>query len=58
MEDKGYKDKKEFICTGCGCTEMATKFASQKTFLCKKCKENGSAGQSKIRRNGITEKSS
>lgn len=41
MEDKGYKDKKEFICTGCGCTEMATKFASQKTFLCKKCKENG-----------------
>lgn len=38
-QDKGYGDKKEFICTGCGKTILATKFASQKTIKCDECKE-------------------
>lgn len=39
--DKGYKDTKEFICTGCGKTIILTKFASQKTCKCEECKKNG-----------------
>lgn len=39
-QDKGYSDKKEFICTGCGKTIVATKFASQKTIKCDECKAN------------------
>lgn len=39
VQDKGYADKKEFICTCCGKTIMATKFASQKTIKCDECKE-------------------
>lgn len=39
-EDKGYQDKKEFICTACGGTVLATKFASQKTIKCDDCKAN------------------
>lgn len=38
-QDKGYADKKEFICTACGKTIMATKFASQKTIKCDECKD-------------------
>lgn len=38
--DKGYKDTKEFICTGCGKTIVLTKFASQKTCKCTECKAN------------------
>jgi DNA-directed RNA polymerase subunit M/transcription elongation factor TFIIS len=38
--DKGYKDTKEFICTGCGKTIVLTKFASQKTCKCDECKAN------------------
>lgn len=37
--DKGYKDMKEFICTGCRKKIMLTKFASQKTCRCDECKE-------------------
>lgn len=37
--DKGYGDKKMFICTGCGKEIMLTKFASQKTCKCDECKE-------------------
>ena len=39
-EDKGYKDTKEYICTGCGKTIILTKFASQKTCRCDECKAN------------------
>lgn len=39
VKDKGYGDKKEFICTCCGKTVLATKFASQKTIKCDECKE-------------------
>lgn len=39
-DDKGYKDTKEFICTGCGKTIVLTKFASQKTCKCDECKAN------------------
>lgn len=39
-DDKGYKDTKEFICTGCGKKIVLTKFASQKTCKCDECKEN------------------
>jgi DNA-directed RNA polymerase subunit RPC12/RpoP len=39
-DDKGYKDTKEFICTGCGKKIILTKFASQKTCKCDECKEN------------------
>ena len=38
IDDKGYKDTKEFICTGCGKTIVLTKFASQKTCRCDECK--------------------
>lgn len=38
--DKGYGDKKLFICTGCGKEIMLTKFASQKTCKCDDCKAN------------------
>lgn len=38
--DKGYKDTKEFICTGCGKKIILTKFASQKTCRCDDCKTN------------------
>ena len=38
-QDKGYGDKKLFICTGCGKEIMLTKFASQKTCKCDECKE-------------------
>lgn len=40
MADNGYKDTKVFICTGCGCEVVATKFASQKSIKCQTCKEN------------------
>lgn len=40
MSDKGYKDTKEFICTGCGKKIILTKFASQKTCRCDECKAN------------------
>lgn len=41
MEDnKGYKDTKTFICTGCGKEIILTKFASQKTCRCDDCKNN------------------
>lgn len=40
-DDKGYKDTKEFTCTGCGKTIVLTKFASQKTCKCDECKKNG-----------------
>lgn len=40
-DDKGYKDKREFTCTGCGKKIMLTKFASQKTCKCDECKANG-----------------
>lgn len=40
MSDKGYKDTKEFTCTGCGKKIILTKFASQKTCRCDECKEN------------------
>lgn len=33
-------DMKEFICTGCEDVIMLTKFASQKTCRCQKCKDN------------------
>lgn len=39
-DDKGYKDTKPFICTGCGKTIILTKFASQKTCKCDECKAN------------------
>lgn len=39
-DDKGYKDTKEFICTGCGKKIILTKFASQKTCKCDECKAN------------------
>ena len=39
-QDKGYKDTKEFICTGCGKTIVLTKFASQKSCRCDECKQN------------------
>lgn len=39
-DDKGYKDTKDFICTGCGKTITLTKFASQKTCRCNDCKIN------------------
>ena len=39
-DDNGYKDMKEFTCTGCGKKIMLTKFASQKTCKCDECKEN------------------
>lgn len=38
--DKGYADKKIFICTGCGKEILLTKFASQKTCKCDECKAN------------------
>lgn len=37
--NKGYADKKAFICTACGKEIMLTKFASQKTCKCDDCKE-------------------
>ena len=40
MDDKGYKDTKEFICTACGKKIVLTKFASQKTCKCDECKAN------------------
>lgn len=39
-DDKGYKDTKEFTCTGCGKKIILTKFASQKTCRCDDCKNN------------------
>lgn len=39
-DDKGYKDTKEFVCTGCGKKIILTKFASQKTCKCDECKAN------------------
>lgn len=39
-DDKGYKDTKEFTCTGCGKKIILTKFASQKTCKCDECKAN------------------
>lgn len=39
-DDKGYKDTKEFTCTGCGKKITLTKFASQKTCRCDECKAN------------------
>jgi hypothetical protein len=39
VQDKGYGDKKLFICTACGKEIMLTKFASQKTCKCDECKE-------------------
>ena len=39
-DDKGYKDTKTFICTGCGKEIVLTKFASQKTCKCDECKKN------------------
>lgn len=39
-QDKGYGDKKMFICTGCGKEILLTKFASQKTCKCDVCKAN------------------
>lgn len=39
-DDKGYKETKEFICTGCGKKIILTKFASQKTCKCDECKVN------------------
>lgn len=39
-DDKGYKDTKEFTCTGCGKKIILTKFASQKTCKCDECKTN------------------
>lgn len=38
VQDKGYGDKKQFICTACGKEIMLTKFASQKTCKCDDCK--------------------
>ena len=40
VQDKGYGDKKQFICTACGKEIMLTKFASQKTCKCDDCKAN------------------
>ena len=40
VDDKGYKDTKIFICTGCGKEIVLTKFASQKTCKCDECKKN------------------
>lgn len=40
MDDKGYKDTKEFTCTGCRKKIILTKFASQKTCRCDDCKAN------------------
>lgn len=40
-KEDGYKEMKDFICTGCGKTIRLTKFASQKTCRCEKCKELG-----------------
>jgi hypothetical protein len=40
MDNKGYKDTKEFLCTGCGKKIILTKFASQKTCKCDECKAN------------------
>lgn len=40
MSDKGYKETKPFMCTGCGKKIMLTKFASQKTCRCDDCKNN------------------
>jgi DNA-directed RNA polymerase subunit M/transcription elongation factor TFIIS len=39
-DNKGYKDTKEFICTGCRKKIILTKFASQKTCKCDECKAN------------------
>ena len=39
-KEESYKEKKEFICTGCGKKIMLTKFASQKTCKCDECKAN------------------
>lgn len=39
-DDKGYKDTKEFICTGCRKKIILTKFASQKNCKCEECKLN------------------
>lgn len=39
-DDKGYKDTKPFVCTGCGKQIILTKFASQKTCKCEECKTN------------------
>lgn len=36
--DKGYGDKKMFICTACGKEILLTKFASQKSCKCDECK--------------------
>lgn len=40
MADKteSYKEMKSFVCVSCGVEVMATKFASQKTIQCEKCK--------------------
>lgn len=39
--NKGYDDKKEFICVCCGKTVLLTKFASAKTAKCPECKSTG-----------------
>lgn len=39
--NKGYDDKKEFVCVCCGKTVLLTKFASAKTAKCQECKTAG-----------------
>lgn len=39
--NKGYDDKKEFICVCCGKPVLLTKFASAKTAKCPECKSTG-----------------
>lgn len=55
--NKGYDDKKEFICTGCGKPVFATKFASAKTIKCDECKASGKQSDPNIVNNITPSKS-